>query len=123
MFIKLNFIFTTLLVFSIPSYADYLKTGQAIGTECVGFVAKVCTPHNIDATEKDGKLYEIATVWPSVDEYNPSSGKCTLYPKGNSSNIIAQGIYALKRPTLLEHVGGSYNKVDADYVIFPCIKR
>jgi hypothetical protein len=121
---KFYYIFAiSFLLFSIPSLADYFKTGQAKGTECKGIVIKLCESHNIDATEEDGQLYGIKEVWQSVDKYDAYRDTCTLYPKGNSSNIIAQAIYALKKPILLEHVGNKYNKIDADWVIFPCVKR
>lgn len=108
-------------ILSTPSLADYYVVGKVTGTECNGFVIKICGQKSIDAVEKDGNLYEITQRFKNVDKF--SKGRCTINTKNSNGGVISGITNLVKQPNFLTLKNGKYESVDADYISFKCAKK
>lgn len=104
---------------SIGCHAEYVRTGPMTATVCKGLVIKSCDPSVVKAIEKDGKFYEPAQKFASVDEHK--NNKCHLTI--SSSNVITAAVSSFKTPTFYTEEDGKLAKISPDYVTFPCVQR
>lgn len=108
-----------LVLVSIGCHAEYVRTGPMTATVCKGFVIKACAPSVVKAIEKDGKFYEPAQKFASVDEHK--NNKCHVVT--SSSNVITAAVGSFKTPTFYTEEGGKLAKISPDYVTFPCVQH
>ncbi len=114
-----------LIVFASTDYAsaDYLVTGKFEGSFCSGFVIEVCKFQRIDASGKNGQLFQLPERFDHVTEYK--SGRCwrkvhSSWYLGLTGNI----------PTFYRYIGGPKHLVESyedlgtpDFITFKCEKQ
>ncbi len=107
------------------AHAEYIVTGDVRGNVCSGFVIKSCEFRKLSAVKgDDGKLYELAKSFGSVDEYKSGINTCWIHTKSTNLGLISWGINTIRQPVFYEKTKlGKYEELDVDYVVFKCLKK
>lgn len=119
------FIIIMILVPQVSS-AEYYVQGKVYGNFCKGVGIKVCGDQRIDATEMDGRPYEIKRSFSRVDE--SKGGTCFIYIQAEASFWGKMTKKALgNSPTFYQYRSGpsnvlsSYKKLGTpEYIRFKC---
>lgn len=104
------------MLLPLTAKADFERTTNATATICSGFVIKACSTTEVLALEKDGKYFELKTLFVSVDEYRPpksgsATGTCWIRPS-----------FLNKFQVLYEDEKGGETLEEPDYIVFGCKK-
>lgn len=114
-----------LAILSSPALAaQYCATGKIEASECTGLIIKSCGYKRIDAIRSDsGEVRHIAKCFPSVSEYSKGKSQCWIRTKTSGLGLLSKAVDSVKFPDFLhENSDGDLVKVDADYLVFKCIK-
>lgn len=120
------------IILTMPAMASqYVVTGQIDGNVCWGFsLIKSCKLHKIDAIKgEDGKLYPMNSSYSAVSEYNGTTKRCWIQVKAMTGNGMGSDAISVitnavsSRPEFFEKVEGRFEKIDVEYVTFPCVKQ
>lgn len=117
--------FIAMVLWTAPANADFIATGPIKAEACNSYVLiRSCKTHTIHAVKgDDGGMYTIATRYPSVSEYKESKGLCWIHLKSRGGGMWSMGINATISHDFYEKKpNGSFSKVDAEYLVFPCVK-
>lgn len=109
----------------IPTFAmaDYIATGPIRGQECTSYIIfDSCKSRRIDAVEDDnGQPFTVKNNYSQVSDYK--NGRCWIKTKSVGGGLLSWATNALKAPVFLEKKkDGSYEKLDIEYLVFPCKK-
>jgi hypothetical protein len=106
--------------------ADYLVTGPMSGEECtLGFI---CHSRHIDASMgTDKQLHVVSDRFANVSEFDPEQGtpqkgRCHIKMASGMMGMIA-GLVSDQAELYEKQADGKYQKVDVEYVSFPCTKQ
>lgn len=112
-----------LIFFSLTqnANADYYVVGQITGPVCHGIGIDVCKSHNVDATDKDGRLFTVSDKFKKVDEHH--DGRCCVKTKVKNFGPFNFVANAALSPTFYEKKDGEFKKVDVEYIAFKCIEK
>ena len=112
-----------LLSGNLSAKADYVVTSGTEGSFCRGFGIERCEFRRIDATVKDGGLFNLPDTYSEVDEYR--GGRCWIEIHDGWANWLLGD-----RPVFLQYRSGprhlrtSYETLETpDYVTFMCRRR
>lgn len=70
------------------------------------------------------RLYTVNRCFPEVSDYRASDGKCWITTTSKGGGLLSWGLNAIGQPEFYhktEH--GDYSEIDAEYLMFDCIKR
>ena len=109
-----------LLFVTSNSWADYCRTSNVKATVCKGFVIESCSAVEVDAVEKDDKLYDVGQCFDDVSEYSKSSRTCTII---NGDGIFPFSLLNKLPDFYSKNEKGKYNRIDnVEYITFSCKK-
>ena len=122
--VRLIFIISATLSICGSAVADYSVTGPITGAVCKGFGIKSCSFHKVEAVKgDDGRMHSVKTVFEHVSEYDKSKGLCWVNTKSRGGGILSWGINAAIQPEFYEKTAsGEYQRLDVDYITFPCFQ-
>lgn len=103
----------------------YVAVGPFVGWVCSGVVIQHCGFVPIDAVKGKGdQMFEVRTDFSSVDEYNEKTGHCSVKTKSVGGGAVSWASNAMNQPDFQRRVGpNQYEKVDAEFVSFKCLRR
>ncbi len=106
-----------------PVAAEFVATGPIKGQVCRGFVIEACKFHVLHAVKGDsGQLFTIRDRYERVSEHR--DGCCWIRTKSKGAGLISWGANIASQPEFYERTAeGAYNKLDIEYVVFPCQER
>jgi hypothetical protein len=103
------------------AYAEYYATGPIYAEDCYDLGVKVCSKLIVTEIRRDGKRFEIGTVYKSASY---SNGKCSIETKSRGLGPLSWGLNALTQPEFWGYdKNGKYVKIDADRIFFDCVKK
>lgn len=103
--------------------AEYVATGPVEGQVCRGFVIEQCKFYQIDAVKgSDGRLYTMTDRFEKVDEYNSSKRRCWIRTKSTGWGLWSSAANAMLQPDFYRKAESGYEKLDVEYLSFPCVK-
>ena len=108
------------LCFSNISKADYYVNGKIEGghKSYMGFVLEIVS---VDAVGQKGKLFNLATVYKKVSEYNEIKKRCWIRTE---LGLIGKALNLFNNEQFWERKkDGSYRELNLEYITFPCIKK
>ena len=102
------------------SLADYYVTGQIQGANKkllgLGF-----STVNVDAVKIGGEFYSLQKVYKKVSEYNKKKGRCWI---NTELGQIGKVLNLFRGHAFYEKMNdGSYEKLNLEYITFPCVQR
>ena len=107
---------------STPAFAGYVATGPITSSSCNNYlVFSNCSKVTVDAISTNGTMYEPRRTWDRVDEHNARSGSCIVrVGRGNSIALTDKIINAATLPTFYTRKNGVLEKINIEYLRFPC---
>jgi hypothetical protein len=121
---KINgFIFATLLALTPfkSAFAEYYVVGPIYAEDCYDLGIKVCSKLTVTEVRRDGKRFEIGTVYKTASY---SNGKCSIETKSRGLGPLSWGLNAVMQPEFWGYdKDGKYVKIDADRIFFDCVKK
>lgn len=114
---------------AVPAWADYIAVGRFEGQECTSYILiERCKMRSVDAVEgKNGRLYTLQKRYSDVSRHwRRKSGQemCTINIRRGHVGIWGEVAHLLSGTPdfYTKKPDGGYEKVDVEYLIFPCRK-
>lgn len=112
--------------FSSHGWADYVRTGPLIGSDCINLGMEVCPDYELVFYKDGDQLRELPKVWSdkTVTSYSNRNSMChqTLRSEGAGLlsrliNVVALGTFVYRDDS------GKLQEVKPDLLRFKCYKR
>lgn len=112
------------LIYSTAALSGYVAIGPIRSSSCSNYVIfSICEFVTVDAVEAKGQMYEPRREWDDVDKYNPSTGSCMVrVGRSGSLALTDKIINAVTQPTFYTRKNGNFEKINIEYLDFPCRK-
>lgn len=112
------------LIYSSAALSGYVAIGPITSSSCSNYVVfSSCEFVTVDAVEANGQMYEPRQDWQEVDKYNPSKGSCMVrLGRSGSLALTDKIINAATQPTFYTRKKGRFEKINIEYLDFPCRK-